>query len=218
MEIIQTTGRHAIVDADDFLARLSSPDPVPGGGSVAALQVAMGAALLVMVANLTLGRKRFAAVEDQVASIRGRAERLRDRAAELVDEDIQAYGRVAAAMTLSRDDEDQKASRRTAIQDALKEAASPPLATMRAAAEVLDLARALVSIGNPSAVSDVGTAAVAARAGYEAARLNVEINVAGVTDQEWCAARRTDLAAMPDVESIASDVVAASETVIRGGT
>jgi formiminotetrahydrofolate cyclodeaminase len=177
----------------------------------------MGAALLVMVTNLTTGRKRFAGVESSVQEIRKRAEALRDRAQLLIEEDIEAYGRVAAAMSLPRSDESERVARRAAIQDALQRAAVPPLATMRAASEVLDLARLLVGIGNPSAVSDVGSAAAAARAGYDSARLNVEINLASMDDQEWCDSLQREMAALPRSDDRERDVLAATEAVIRGG-
>jgi formiminotetrahydrofolate cyclodeaminase len=176
----------------------------------------MGGALLVMVANLTAGRKRFAAVEDSVLGVRTRAEALRDRALQLVDDDIAAYQRVADAMSLPRGDDDERARRRAAMQEALKGAAGPPLETMRAAAEVLQLAASMVRIGNPSAVSDVGTAAASARAGFEAARLNVEINLAAIDDDIWRKETREILETLTGVEQLERDVLAATEDVIRG--
>ena len=185
-------------DLDTFFDELSSSAPVPGGGSVAALSTAMGAALLVMVANLTLGRKRFESVQTQVEALRRRAEEQRDRARRLAIEDEGAYRRVSEAMSLPRESEQQKADRRARIQEALKAAADPPLATMRVASEVLGTALELVAIGNPSAISDVGSAALMAEAGYRAAKLNVEINLAAVTDEEWAAGIRQALSSLKE--------------------
>jgi formiminotetrahydrofolate cyclodeaminase len=196
-----------VASLEEFLDELASPEPIPGGGSVAALQTAMGAALLTMVSDLTLGRKKYADVQDKVAEIRGRAEALRRRASELVNEDIAAYGVVAEVMTMPRETEAQKTVRRDAMQAALKGAAIPPLETMRVASEVLDLSRRLVDIGNRSAISDVGTAALAARAGYHAARLNVDANVAMVNDPEWVARIERDLEAVPPPDDQAREVV-----------
>jgi formiminotetrahydrofolate cyclodeaminase len=176
----------------------------------------MGAALLIMVANLTTGRKRFADVETEVHALRARAQGLCERAQQLVEEDIMAYQRVADGMALPRADDEQRAVRRAAVQGALKGAAEPPLETMLAAAEVLELAAAMVRLGNPSAVSDVGTAAAAARAGYEAARLNVEINLAAVEDETWRKKIRDRLALIRGIEDGAHDVLAATEAIIRG--
>jgi formiminotetrahydrofolate cyclodeaminase len=203
------------MDVDGFLADLASSAPVPGGGSVAALQVAMGAALEEMVCNLTIGRKKFQPVEAEATQIRARALAVRERARQLVDEDAAAYGAVSAAMRLPRGTDQETAARTAAVQGALKGAAQPPLETMRCASEVLDLARTLVPIGNPAAVSDVATAAAAALAGFEAARLNVEINMAAVRDEAWRAQTRDELSRFQDPAASMSSVVAAAESIIR---
>jgi formiminotetrahydrofolate cyclodeaminase len=201
---------------DEFLSDLASAEPIPGGGSVAALQTAMAAALLSMVSDLTLGRKKYADVQEEVAAIKTRSEALREQASRLVDEDIEAYGAVAHAMTLPRETEEEKAHRRAVMQDALKGAAVPPLGTMRVASEVLTLARELVKIGNRSAISDVGTAALGARAGYHAARLNVDANVASVRDPEWVAQVERDVAALPSPDDLEREVVAVVEEATSG--
>ncbi|HEV3309157.1 MAG TPA: cyclodeaminase/cyclohydrolase family protein, partial [Chloroflexota bacterium] len=143
-------------DIDDFLTKLASSDPVPGGGSVAGFEIAMGAALIVMVCELTLGRDKFAAVAGQVEPIRDRAIELKSKARLLVDADADAFAKVAMAMKLPRTTDDEKAVRRAAVQDSLKGAVDPPLASMLIAAEAIQLALELVPIGNPSAISDVG--------------------------------------------------------------
>jgi formiminotetrahydrofolate cyclodeaminase len=205
-----------MTDIDSFLADLASDAPVPGGGSVAALQVAMAAALLEMVSNLTLGRKRYADVEAQVLSIRERAGISRARARKLIDEDAAAYGAVAGAMKLPKASDDEKAVRTSAIQASLKAAAIPPLETMRLAAEMVDLARELLPIGNRTAASDVGTAAASALSGYEAARLNVEINAASVRDAHWVARARNELEAIGAPEESVRATLAAVEAMVRG--
>jgi methenyltetrahydrofolate cyclohydrolase len=169
------------------------------------------------VSDLTLGRKKYAEVQGQVAAIRTRAEALRERATRLVDEDIEAYGVVARAMTLPRDTEEEKAQRRAAMQEALKGAAEPPLETMGVASDVLRLAGDLVKIGNRSAISDVGTAALAARAGYHAARLNVDANVASVHDVEWVSRMKRAVEALPPPDDVEREVLEVVETSIRGG-
>lgn len=181
-----------------FLEELASSSPVPGGGSVAALSAAMGAALLVMVCDLTMGRKRFAEVQDRVRDLRAEAQNMLRRATELADEDAEAYGRVAQAMALPRETDAEKTSRRERIQDALKGAALPPLETMRVASGVARLSADLVSVGNPSAITDVGTAALVSVAAYDAARLNVLIDLASVQDGAWAAELRAALGEVPE--------------------
>ena len=196
-----------MADLHEFLNQLSSADPVPGGGSVAALQTAMAAALVAMVANLTLGRKKYEEVQDQAASILTRAMALRDRALALVDEDIEAYRAVSAAFALPRTSDEERDERQRRLQNALKGAVKPPLETMRAASDVASLAAELVGIGNKSAISDVGTAVLAARAGYHAALLNVEINLALIRDEAWREEIRRKLALIPATDTIESSVL-----------
>jgi formiminotetrahydrofolate cyclodeaminase len=203
------------MDVDAFLADLASSAPVPGGGSVAALQVAMGAALVEMVCNLTIGRKKYQSAEAEATQIRDRAIALRSRARALVDEDAAAYAAVALAVTRPRATAEESEARTAAVQSALKGAAQPPLETMRCAFEVLDLARTLVPIGNPAAVSDVATAAASAFAGFEAARLNVEINMAAVRDEAWREQTRNQLSRFDDPGIYMSYALAGAESVIR---
>jgi len=200
---------------ESFLDELASDEPVPGGGSVAALSVAMGAALLEMVANLTIGRKRYAEVEDEARTIRAEAASLRARAWHLVTEDVDAYRLVSLALALPRETDDERAARRERVQSALKQAALPPLNTMRAAREAALLADRMVDIGNRSAISDVGTAVVSARAGYLAARLNVEINVAAVRDDRWVSDVRSELASVSPVDELERSVLRRVEAAIQ---
>jgi formiminotetrahydrofolate cyclodeaminase len=195
-------------DLREFLERLASADPVPGGGSVAALQTAMGAALVAMVANLTLGRKKYEEVQDQIASILERATTLRDRASALIDEDIEAYRAVSATFALPRGTDEERIERQRQLQESLKGAVQPPLDTMRAASDVARLSAELVGIGNKSAISDVGTAVLAARAGYHAARLNVEINLALIRDEAWCGEVRQQMERIPATDAIENAVLA----------
>lgn len=204
-----------MTDLDEFMERLSSADPVPGGGSVAALECAMGAALLAMVANLTVGRKRYADVEERAGQIRDEALGLRARALSLADEDAQAYGQVADVLTLPRDTEDQKTVRRDRMQRALQGAVAPPLETMSSASRVLDLATDLMTIGNRSAISDVGTAAGAARSSFDAARLNVEINLASIHDEVWVRRIRSKLNDFPSAATRADAISRHVLSVIR---
>lgn len=203
-------------DFTPFLEDLTSSKPTPGGGSVAALQASMAAALLGMVANLTLGRKRYADVQEEATAIRDASVRLRDRARLLVVEDTGAYSQVGRALGMPRATDDEKSARDSAIQEALKGAAVPPLETMRVACEIAILARQLVRIGNKSAISDVGTAVLAARAAHAAGKLNVDINLAGVRDSDWVDAVRKQVDEARWPESVAADVLKRVHSVIAG--
>ncbi len=200
-----------------FLDELASSSPVPGGGSVAAVSAAMGAALLVMVCNLTVGRKRFSEVQDRAETLRDEAERLLARATELADEDAEAYARVAEAMTLPRSSDAEKGVRRERLQVALKGAAVPPLETMRVASEVARLSADLVTFGNPSAITDVGTASLLASAAYNAARLNVLINLDAIQDGAWSTRLRDNLGDIPDPERWNSQVQSGVQGAVGRG-
>ena len=179
----------------ELLERLGSPAPAPGGGAAAALAGALGAALVQMTANLTLGRPRFAHVEAEAQSIAERAGQLRARLASLGDADADAYAAVAAAYALPRADEAQKAARAAAIQRALRGAARVPLETAEVCAAVLRLAEEAAPLLNPSVISDVVVGAQLAAAGLEAAAINVEINLASLTDTDLASRLSAELAA-----------------------
>jgi formiminotetrahydrofolate cyclodeaminase len=168
-----------------YVDELAAGRPTPGGGSAAALVGALGAALNCMVANFTVGREKFAAVEEEVRELLTRGEELRAELQRLTQADTEAYRVVSAAYKMPRETDGEKAARDQAIQEALKHAAQVPLATARACHEVLRIAAALVERGNPNLISDVGVAAKFALSGLECAVLNVEINLASIRDEEF---------------------------------
>ncbi len=170
---------------ESYLDRLASAEPEPGGGSVAALVGALGAALVTMVTDLTLGKEKYAGVQDAVAEIRAGAEKLRGELQELVTLDAIAYGAVATAMKLPKDTDPQKAERDRALQDALVGAAEIPLKVAEAAAEVARLSLPAAEKGNVNAVSDAGVAVLLAEAAAQSAALNVKINLAWITDEDF---------------------------------
>jgi formiminotetrahydrofolate cyclodeaminase len=166
----------------ELLERLGSSDPAPGGGAAAALAGALGAALVQMTANLTIGRPRLADVQDQARNIADTAGDLRQRLAALCDADAAAFDRITAAYKLPRADDMEKAARSEAIQTALQGAASVPLDTMRLCVEVLELAEKAAPLLNPAVISDVVVGAQLAQAAQDSAAVNVEINLASMTD------------------------------------
>jgi glutamate formiminotransferase/formiminotetrahydrofolate cyclodeaminase len=165
--------------ATDFVEAVASADPVPGGGSVAAYAGALSAALIRMVAGLTLGRKKYAAVESEMTVIAGNAHALAEALSRLVERDAQAYAAVAAAYKIPKDAE----SRNDAIQTALLGAAEVPLETARLCAQAAALAAAVAAKGNSNAVTDAGVAALLAEAGCRGADYNVRVNVGSITDR-----------------------------------
>lgn len=166
----------------EFLDSLASGAPAPGGGGAAALSGSMAAALVSMVCRLTIGRKRYEAVEGEMTQILDRAETLRAELQQLAEDDVVAFNRLSAAYKLPRITESDIAIRRDAIQSSLKRATEVPLRTARSAAAVLPLCVPVAERGNQAAVSDAGVAALLAHAAVRSALLNVEINLRTLED------------------------------------
>ena len=195
-----------------FLDELASDSPTPGGGSVAALAGALGASLESMVANLTIGKKKYVEVEDEMKETLQRTETLRLELAQMIDEDAAAFDRVMAALKMPKETDDQKASRREALQQALVDAATVPLAVMEMCVGVIRLSRPVAEKGNANAVSDAGVAALVARAGAHAARLNVLINLGGIKDEKhlsFVEKARTGMAELAEEADRTADEVVA---------
>ena len=179
-----------------FLDALASSAPAPGGGSVAALSGALGAALVSMVCNLTLGKTKYASVQDDIAELVARSEELRERLTDLLEADVQAYTGVSRAYKMPRQTAEEKAARSAAIQEALKAAVQPPVQVAEACVEVLDLCTPAAEKGNVNAVSDAGVAALMAEAGLRSAALNVIININAIKDEAFCSAMQNRLDAL----------------------
>ena len=169
--------------AFSFLDQLAAATPTPGGGSAAAYAGAMGAALVGMVAQVTIGKKKYAAVEAQMGEILNQAERLRGELTAAVDEDSVAFEEVMAAFKLPKNTPTQQTKRAAAIQSATLRAAQVPLTVMQKAVSVMALAERAVALGNLNAISDGATAAAIAHAALTSAGYNVRTNVAGLADQ-----------------------------------
>jgi formiminotetrahydrofolate cyclodeaminase len=168
-----------------FLDELASSTPAPGGGSVAALAGALGAALTSMVCNLTIGKKKYAGVEQEMKKILVESEKLRATFTALVDRDTEAFNKVMEAYGLPKESEPQKALRAAAIREATKEATLVPLEVMRHCIDALALAQQAAASGNANSVSDAGVSALLLQAGAEGAALNVKINLSSLDDQEF---------------------------------
>lgn len=166
-----------------FAAAVASPTPAPGGGSVAAYAGTLAAALAQMVAGLTVGRKKYAAVEAEMKTLAARAAELVTELYALVDRDAKAYEAVTQAYKLPKEPAEAAERRAAAVMEALLGAAAVPLETARACAAVAELAATAAAKGNTNAVSDGGVAALLAEAACRGAAYNVRINVAAMDDK-----------------------------------
>ena len=167
-----------------LVERLASSDPVPGGGSASALAGAMGAALVHMVVELSVGRPAAAGHEETLTEIRTAADAWQSELLNFAELDARAYAAVVDARRLPRESERERTARAVQLAAAIREATRVPLATAKAASEVLELASRLAPIGNSNAISDVGVAALMAVTAVRGAALNVQINLPSVTDEE----------------------------------
>ena len=179
-----------------WLDALASEAPAPGGGAAAGLLVSVGAALVEMVCNLTVGREKYKDVEQLMLETRETAGKLRREADRLREEDTAAFEEVSAAYALPKGTAEEKASRSARIQDALRTATAVPLRTTEVGAEVLELAQRVVLAVNRNVISDAGAAALSARAGAEASALNVRINLAAIKDPAYTSTQVAALEAL----------------------
>ena len=190
---------------ETFLAQLAARVPAPGGGATAGLHAAQAAALVAMVARYSDSAK-YAAHAEEIAAITATANRLRQNALALAEEDAAAFTAVTEAYGLPKGTPDEAAARSQTIAKALVAAAHVPAIVIAVAEQVLSLAEQLLPIGNRNVISDVAAAAEAARAAATTARVNVEINLGGIMD----ATTREELAAV--VETV-DDLVLRAEKV-----
>ena len=179
-----------------FLDELSSSAPAPGGGSVAALAGALGAALISMVGNLTVGKKKYAGVEDEINKLLQESERLRGELHDLLEADIKAFTELSLAMKMPRDTNEEKAARTKEMDRTFKAATDVPMRVAEACVSVMELCRPVAEKGNLNAVSDVGVAILMAEAGLRSAALNVLINLGWIKDDAFVKENRTKLDAL----------------------
>ncbi len=177
----------------NFLGELASSASTPGGGSAAAIMGAMGAALVSMVCNLTIGKKTYVAVEAELKEVLQKSEEVRQRLTGMVADDIRVFDQVMGAYGMPKETDEQKSARAKAIQDALKEATVVPLACAKACGEVIALTRIAADNGNLNVISDAGVAVMAAYGALKSAALNVYINLGNIKDQNFAQLMRSEL-------------------------
>ncbi len=174
----------ATMPIDQFLDILASPSPTPGGGGIAALAGSLAAGLISMVCNLTLGKEKYAAVQDQVRDLLAESETLRRELLQMVDADAQAFNQIMEGYRLPKATEEEKRVRSARIQEATLEASRVPLEIARKCSRVIDLAEPAGRITNVQAVGDVAMAAYLAEGALRGAVINIDINLRSVKDQE----------------------------------
>ena len=182
----------ADLSVTDYLARTASGDPVPGGGSAAALNAALAAGLIEMVARLTVGRKSFEAVDAEMRAVADRATVLRQKLTRDIDRDSEAYTQVLGAFGMPKATPEEKAARTRAIQDAFRQAARVPLGVARDALQAMALGRQVIARGNPNAASDGAAGVLAARMAARTAVYNVRINLGSITDEGFTTELRAE--------------------------
>lgn len=168
-----------------FMDKLASKSPEPGGGSVAALVGSLGAALVSMVANLTVGKEKYKDVQPQVEALLLESEMLRSEMQDLVQKDTEAYGALSAVYKMPKNTDAEKAARTARMQEALKKACEVPFQIGMKSLDVARLAERAADIGNLAAVSDAGVAVLLAQACAQSAALNVKINVNSIKDEAF---------------------------------
>ena len=189
-----------------FLDDLASRKPTPSGGSAAAVMGAMGAALVSMVCNLTIGKTQYRDFEEEFKSVLTKAEELRRDLTKMIEEDVQAFDAVMRAYGMPRLTKDETATRAQAIQTALKTATLVPMRCCRARREVITLGSVVAEKGNRNVISDAGVAAVAAYAALRSAALNVFTNARAITDRIFAEDQLAEL------EQLLSQAATATET------
>ena len=169
----------------EFVEKLSSKAPVPGGGGASALVAAVGTALGNMVGSLTVGKKKYADVEEEMYELKEKAEGLEKEFLQLIDRDAEVFEPLSRAYGLPRETEEQKAEKAKVMEAALREACTVPLEIMEKCCEALELVKEFAAKGSVLAVSDAGVAAVCLKAALQGASLNVFINTKAMKDRPY---------------------------------
>lgn len=190
----------------DYLDLLKSDAPAPGGGSVSALSAAQGVGLVAMVADLTIGREKYAEYQDVCQSAKAGALKLYAEFVEGIDKDTEAFNKVSAAYKLPKDTDEQKAARSAAIREANVGATEVPFETVKLCLEGLKVTETMVGRSNPNAASDLGVAALNLLAGIRGAWLNVKINLPGIKDEALKAKFESGAAMVDEAYTLANRI------------
>lgn len=184
------------LSVSDLLKAFRSSEPTPGGGSGAALAGAVSASLFAMVAGLPKSKAQTDDERAELTAAGERSTRVAERLEALIDQDSAAYNLVVDAFRLPKSNDDEKAARTTAIQDAMKSATEAPLEVMRQCAEAIALGEVIARLGNPNAASDAQVGRELLAAALRGAQANVEVNLGSVKDADYVQRVRDEAAAI----------------------
>jgi formiminotetrahydrofolate cyclodeaminase len=177
---------------EQLLDQLSSKSGAPGGGSVASLAGAFSAAMILMVCNLTIGKKKYQHYEDEINECLEKAQKLREEFLLLSDKDAEVFNEVLKAYQLPHESEEEKDQRITAVEEATKRASLVPMDILRRCEILSKLSRDVTIKGNENSISDAGVAAIMAHAAAQAASLNILINLSTISDEDFRSKLKTE--------------------------
>ncbi len=192
---------------ESFFDKVASSAPAPGGGSVAAAAGVLSAALAAMVCRLTVGKKAYAEVKEELTGVRDQADALRVELEKLIEEDEAAFNRVMDAFKLPKGTDEETAARDQAIEDANKGASQVPLTVMKKALEVLQLARTVAAKGNQNSITDAGVAGLMGMSAVEGAGYNVRINLTSLQDKDFAAQMKGEVEAVTTAARTVADEI-----------
>jgi formiminotetrahydrofolate cyclodeaminase len=198
----------------EFISRLASADPIPGGGTAAAVSASLGAALVTMVANLSLRRERYAQHAANIEDAAAAGRRLTSRLLDLAEADAAAYATYAAALKLPGDTSDQRAERARKVALDARRAAEVPLETLRTCLQLAQMAERLAGRSNINAASDLSVAALLADTGAQAAAANVLVNLPAVDDPDWS---DETAATVVELQEAVSDIARSTREIVGSG-
>lgn len=198
-----------------FSEVLAGNEPAPGGGSTAALEGALGASLVGMVAGLTVGRKKYLEYEAEMKETAAKADAVRRDFLDVMDRDTEAYNQVSAVFTMPKDTDEEKAARRAAMQAGLKACTLTPHDMMRYALAGLRLAEGMLGKFNQNAASDLGVGALSLQAAAQGAWMNIKINIGGIEDTAFAEKyRKEGQEILAEAQALAQAVLAAVDTAL----
>ena len=202
----------------EYIDEAGSNAPTPGGGSVSALAGALGTTMASMAGNFTVGKKKFAEVEEEAKGLLGKLDAERASLLAAMQSDTEAYAEVSAAYKMPKGSDEEKAARREGIQHALKVAMQPPLVAMRSCVEALRATRRMLEIANPNLITDVGVAAHLLEAAARGAYLNVAVNLNGLKDERLVASTEDECARLlEECERLGAEVSAGVNAALEEG-
>ena len=190
-----------------FLDELASRKATPGGGSAAAVMGAQSAALISMVCNLTIGKPKYAEVEEEMQTLLLRSESLREKLTGMIKADVDVFDKLMACYGLDKDSEEEKAERSAQIQSVLKQATIVPLECAKACAEAIELSRIAAEKGNTGVISDAGVAVMAGYGALKSAALNVYINTGSIKDKEFANSKLAELEQILNGAEVATEEI-----------